>query len=314
MPLDQDKIADLLPDNTTQQISPQDLRDSFAEVGLAYDGLSVTSIRGILNEDAGDGTPHGDLNATNFVGQAEPDPDPETFITIPDGALVQFFHKGVSYFWAGPSGVSVGVGGDYTAVEGELQAAGVSDHGLLVGRTDPDAHPIGAVTGLQAALDVKSDVGHGHAIADVTDLQTELDARLTTTAWINWGYIKCARVLAEGAGAQSPTIQAQYNVASIVRQAAGVFRITLTQNSFWGVQISEANAMLIPSVKLPSTPNAQVQYLYFVSPGVYDLFIYELNPSGAGGALQPVTYDPQVGDTIEVLGWMDAGDGTLPPA
>lgn len=40
MSLDQEKIAELLPDNTSNLITPENLRDSFAEVGTAYDGLS----------------------------------------------------------------------------------------------------------------------------------------------------------------------------------------------------------------------------------------------------------------------------------
>lgn len=42
-------------------------------------------------------------------------------------------------------------------------------------------HAIADVTGLQGALDGKSNVGHGHAIADVTGLQTALDGKANTT-------------------------------------------------------------------------------------------------------------------------------------
>jgi hypothetical protein len=38
-------------------------------------------------------------------------------------------------------------------------------------------HPIGEVTGLQAALDGKADVSHAHAIGEVTGLQAALDAK-----------------------------------------------------------------------------------------------------------------------------------------
>lgn len=47
--------------------------------------------------------------------------------------------------WAAPSGTG-----------------GTTDHGLLTGLSDPD-HPIGAVSGLQAALDAKAVVGHTHS-------------------------------------------------------------------------------------------------------------------------------------------------------
>jgi hypothetical protein len=41
-------------------------------------------------------------------------------------------------------------------------SGGTSDHGLLTGLSDPD-HPIGAVSGLQAALDGKSATSHTHS-------------------------------------------------------------------------------------------------------------------------------------------------------
>ena len=39
---------------------------------------------------------------------------------------------------------------------------GVTEHNLLTGRDDADAHPIDSITGLQSELDSKSDVGHTH--------------------------------------------------------------------------------------------------------------------------------------------------------
>ncbi len=673
MSLDQDKIAELLPDNTTEQISPEDLRASFAQVGLAYDNISVSSIRALAIDDAGTGFLPGDVNATDFSGRADPDPAPDTFLHIPDGSLTQIAHKGVVYFWMGPSGVDIGLGGDYTSDVDDFAAAGTSNHPLLEGLDTPNQHPIEAVTGLQTELDLlaSDDLGHetvyaltqekpilyvvndggtlyadvealgggdinllldsvfltldctngagvngrarveltqgadannpatnylyivdvegspviqttegtypsepfgwlgktivpdaatfdaagpyalqryteafahggrgaqsyareklrvlggvyasgaSHSLAittnggapdnvhlevaagvvyqlhrqtwpafsvgpyfygngqtpfaQVTDLnealtdangssmsgqyfnlvfwgavsqntgdcklfvnlptasygnRSQAQADTAETAdytlppdmrsigflisravirhrtasggtWSNEGlysllgtpagvrtggsaaavstdfsdlffrisddgdetkkiafeasaitadqtrtismpdadvdlseiarleadkvnvlsflqfaFIKAMRLLATGNGASNPTIDSQYNVATIARTAAGTYRITLTQNIFWGIALTEDNSMLIPAVKLPSSANAQVQYLYFVSAGVYDLFVYELSPSGPQGSIIPVLYDLEAGDTMEVLGWMDAGDGTLPP-
>ena len=43
------------------------------------------------------------------------------------------------------------------------------------------AHAVADVTGLQTALDGKSNVGHGHAISDVSGLQTALDGKASTS-------------------------------------------------------------------------------------------------------------------------------------
>jgi hypothetical protein len=71
------------------------------------------------------------------------------------------------------------------------RAFGVGAGTSVPTRADADAryaaavhsHTIANVTGLQTALDGKSDVGHSHAIADVTGLQTALDAKLATSAY-----------------------------------------------------------------------------------------------------------------------------------
>jgi hypothetical protein len=74
--------------------------------------------------------------------------------------------------------------------------SGVTDHGALTGLADDDhpqyhtdargdarysqlghGHAIADVAGLQTALDGKSSVGHTHAIADVAGLQTALDGK-----------------------------------------------------------------------------------------------------------------------------------------
>lgn len=53
---------------------------------------------------------------------------------------------------------------------------GVTVHGELTGREAADQHPIGAVTGLQAALDAKAAVAHVHEISDVSELDAYLAA------------------------------------------------------------------------------------------------------------------------------------------
>ena len=61
---------------------------------------------------------------------------------------------------------------------------GVTDHGLLTGLADAD-HPIGAVQGLQAALDGKAALSHSHALGDLPSTvatDTEVSAAIAAHA------------------------------------------------------------------------------------------------------------------------------------
>lgn len=151
MPLDQGAIEDLLPDNTTEQISPQDLRDAFAQVAQAYDGLSVSYITADVTQGVGDGSIEGDVAAMDFSGNAVPDPAPDTFIYIPTSTLLQFAYAGRAYFWTGPVEISIGVGGTYTPVAADFILSGIFEHPQLGSREDADSHPTSAITGLDAA-------------------------------------------------------------------------------------------------------------------------------------------------------------------
>ena len=59
--------------------------------------------------------------------------------------------------WATPSG-----GGE----------GGTTDHALLTNRDAVDQHPIGAISGLQSALDGKTATGHTHTAAQISDATT----------------------------------------------------------------------------------------------------------------------------------------------
>lgn len=58
---------------------------------------------------------------------------------------------------------------------------GVSNHAALTGRDSNDQHPIGAITGLQLALDDKANTLHNHTISQVTGLQSALDEKADST-------------------------------------------------------------------------------------------------------------------------------------
>jgi hypothetical protein len=84
--------------------------------------------------------------------------DPPTFVPVPIGGP------------AGPTAVSTDpdnvaeLGSDGLLYVPPL--VGITDHGALTGLDNPD-HPIGAVQGLQAALDGKAPTVHSHALGDL---------------------------------------------------------------------------------------------------------------------------------------------------
>lgn len=100
--------------------------------------------------------PVGDDGATGSQGDPGPTgPSGEAGATGPVGATGPAGADGIDGP-TGPSGPS-GPEGETgaTGPQGPTGPAGTTDHNALTGRSDPDQHPIGAVTGLQGALDGK---------------------------------------------------------------------------------------------------------------------------------------------------------------
>lgn len=117
-----------------------------------------------ITDDAGDGSPHGDLNATDFTTQTG-----TTFATITPQSVVNFIHKSILYSWVGPKSVTVGVGGGYLAINSDLLAQGTADHALLVNLDQIDQHPIAAVTGLVAQQQAQDDALQAHLDDDTPE-------------------------------------------------------------------------------------------------------------------------------------------------
>ena len=61
----------------------------------------------------------------------------------------------VAYRWVGPKPAKVGLGGNYTTVGADFIAIGTADHDLLINRDAVVSHPISAITDLQTELDAK---------------------------------------------------------------------------------------------------------------------------------------------------------------
>lgn len=143
-------------------------------IAVEVDVFSAT-----ITDDAGDGSAHGDLNATDFTGHPNA---VGTALSIETDNLVTFAHKVVAYLWTGPVPVSVGSGGTHTAVAGDLTPIGTADHNLLDNRDLLDQHPQSAVTGLVADQGVQDGrLGTLETRADETDTeQGTQDGRLDT--------------------------------------------------------------------------------------------------------------------------------------
>lgn len=80
------------------------------------------------------------------------------------------------YAWAGTATDAINAGGGGGG-------DGTSDHRALTHRDAPDQHPIGAVTGLQSALDGKADTGHNHddRYYTQTEVKDQLDDKANAT-------------------------------------------------------------------------------------------------------------------------------------
>ena len=120
-----------------------------------------------ITDDAGDGTPHGDLNATDFTSQTG-----TTYLEIKKSVVYNFVHKLVLYQWVGPKDVTVGVGGNYSAGASDLVGQGTADHDLLVNRHSPTAHETADING----LDVKQQAQDDATTAVDNDLQAHKTA------------------------------------------------------------------------------------------------------------------------------------------
>ena len=119
------------------------------EIDNSIEGLEgIVTYGASITDDAGDGTAHGDLNATDFTGHQYADPDVPTSLQILSNAVVTFGHKAIAYQWQGPSDVTLGIGGSYTAIATDLVPIGTADHNILVNRSLADQHPTSAITGL----------------------------------------------------------------------------------------------------------------------------------------------------------------------
>jgi len=167
--------AEVSYDGTTAGLVATNVKTAIDEVAAA-NAVGVVEYGALAVDGGGDIV--SDINTTDFSFH-EYSLESDTFLTVLTNHIVTFGNGGgTAYRYFGPKNVTIGSGGAYTVLPEDLQASGTDDHSTLQNRSVADAHPIAAITGLQTALDAKSDDGHGHVIADTTGLQTALDAKV----------------------------------------------------------------------------------------------------------------------------------------
>lgn len=144
---------DILPEEALEWLirSYRSISDWSQKVQNEINQLAGTITYGAqITFNAGDGTPHGDLNATDFTGHPYASPTIPTALFIESNHIVTFGHNAIAYLWTGPTNVTVGIGGSYTAISTDLTPIGTADHTILVNRSNADQHPTAAITGLDA--------------------------------------------------------------------------------------------------------------------------------------------------------------------
>ena len=137
----------------------------------------------------------------------------------------------------------------------------------------------------------------------------DLDAYLQLTP------IKVAHLAFTGRSTNGPaTIEYQFNIATLNRTAVGVYEGTLTQNTFYGVDVLDtAN----PFTDYSLTPNLTTEAFHvdieITGTGSFTISVFEW-VQGAGNKIELVPYDPiTAGDLIFVTALADASGGELPP-
>lgn len=125
--------------------------------------------------------------------------------------------------------------------------------------------------------------------------------------------LKGAMVRIVGNGVGNPTISNTYNIASVVRTGVGVYRGTMTQGSFYGVDLL-TNGVFTSGFTIVASANTDNFLVNFttVSPGIFDCKVYEIS-QGAGIRLTITPYDILATDTISCALLLNVNRGRLPP-
>jgi hypothetical protein len=122
--------------------------------------------------------------------------------------------------------------------------------------------------------------------------------------------VKGAMIRFQGAGGANPTTITSYN-CTVVRNAAGVYRVTVTNSSMLSLALQTDGIKSVHSLIAPTANTAffDVQ-VTVVSATQFDIKTYEIT-QGAGTTLARAAYDIIAGDFIDFSILLNAGSGIV---
>ena len=132
-------------------------------------------------------------------------------------------------------------------------------------------------------------------------------------ALINYVPLKGLMLQMTGANLLDPTIVNSYNVTSLTRTGVGTYQITVTQNTFYGLDITTFFVPVFSWVIAPSVTSS-LYSVEVVNTGAatFDISVYAII-QGAGTTLARSPYDLLGADSVALSFVLNAGDGSLPP-
>ena len=144
-------------------------------------------------------------------------------------------------------------------------------------------------------------------LGKVRAMINKLQSVLVNTVWF-----KGFGVSFEGQGAVSPIVGNSYNVGSVVRTGVGVYTVTPTQATFFGVNVIEKS---FPTISYAISPSAETALFIvgIVGSGGDALITVKAAVQGAGNQIDVLPYDLVAGDFISATLLLTVGTGELPP-
>ncbi len=130
---------------------------------------------------------------------------------------------------------------------------------------------------------------------------------------INTTFLKGFAFRLEGQGVSNPLVTVGYNIRSVIRTGKGVYRVTLTQDTFFGFDVID-NALVSNSWNIINDAASDGHFVTLtdVSPGVADITVVNIE-QGTGNRIDFNPYDLVAGDFVDIAGMLNVGSGELPP-
>jgi hypothetical protein len=127
--------------------------------------------------------------------------------------------------------------------------------------------------------------------------------------------LKGSALRMEGNGASDPILANTYNIASVIRQGVGVYRVQVKQVTFYGVNILDRGTPALSYI-ITGDPTTDLHSITF-QPGSgaaneFDIEVLAVE-QGPGNQLSVTPYDLLAGDFVYFSLEVNAGDGDLPP-